>query len=47
MDWYRGNDLLHCIILDNGQIGFFPSHKISFGLTQLPDFKKLRQEWKV
>jgi hypothetical protein len=47
IDWYRGNDLLHCIVLENGQIGFFPSHKISFGSTQLPDFKKLRQEWKV
>jgi hypothetical protein len=47
MDWYHGNDLLHCIILENGQIGFFPSHKISFGKNSLPDFKKLRQEWMV
>lgn len=47
VDWYRGNDLLNCVVLENNQIGFFPNHKISLGECNLPKYKKLRQEWKV
>lgn len=47
MDWYAGNDLLHCLILQNGQFGFFPNHKISLGERKLSSYCKLHQEWKV
>jgi hypothetical protein len=50
VDWYRGNDLLHCVTLENGQVAFLPSHKIKFGGQQEPGFrpyKKLRNEWRV
>lgn len=47
MDWYRGNDLMHCVVLSNGQLGFFPSHKISFGTEEVLSYLKLKAEWKV
>lgn len=49
VDWYHGNDLLHCVSLDTGQLAFLPSHKIKFGGGEpgfLP-YKKLRNEWRV
>lgn len=50
VDWYRGNDLLHCVDLDNGQIAFLPNHKIKFGPGREPGFapyQKLRNDWRV
>lgn len=47
MDWYRGNDLLHCIALDDGQIGFFPNHKLSYGEKKFLPYLKMHREWKV
>lgn len=59
VDWYRGNDLLHCVSLANGQVAFLPSHKIKFGALGADDadgavgapgfrpYKKMRNEWRV
>lgn len=49
MDWYDGNDLLHCIELETGQCAFLPSHKIKFnnGSREFEPFKKLHQTWSV
>ena len=47
VDWYRGNDVLHAIILGNNQIAFIPNHKISLDKRDLPQYKKLKYEWKV
>lgn len=49
VDWYTGNDLLHLVLLDNGQLAALPSHKVLFrppaGVDALPAYKKLRAEW--
>lgn len=46
IDWYTGNDLLHMVLLENGQIAFQPSHKVVFGNTrELPGYKKLHATW--
>ena len=50
VDWYRGNDLLHCISLDNGQTALLPNHKVKFGSGLGPGFrpyKKMRNTWSV
>ncbi len=47
LDWFTGNDLLHCVVLSNGQIGFFPSHKISLNKLPFKPYMKLKKEWKV
>lgn len=49
LDWYRGNDMLHCVSLDSGQLAFLPSHKIKFGGGEpgFEPYKKLRNEWRV
>jgi hypothetical protein len=53
VDWYTGNDLLHCVTLANGQIAFLPHHKIKFAAGQhaltpgFAPYKKLRVEWKL
>lgn len=50
VDWYGGNDLLHCLQLENGQYALLPSHKIQFGgeaAREFPDFKKLHSVWQV
>lgn len=50
VDWYKGNDLLHCVTLENGQVAFLPSHKIKFQSGAAPGFqpyKKMRNEWRV
>lgn len=48
IDWYEGNDMLHFILLDNGQVAFVPQHKIKFGKDKdnsFPAYKKLRDNW--
>lgn len=49
VDWYTGNDLLHLIELENGQLAFLPHHKIKFknSAVTFPPYKKLKQEWSV
>jgi hypothetical protein len=47
IDWYTGNEMLHCISLVNGQYALLPSHKLKFG-DHRPGFepyKKIRREW--
>lgn len=49
VDWYTGNEMLHCVALANGQIALLPSHKLKFG-DHPPGFapyKKIRREWIV
>lgn len=50
VDWYEGNDLLHVLLLDNGQVAMLPSHKVLFGddvTDTLPEYKKLRATFRV
>jgi hypothetical protein len=49
LDWYEGNDLLHLVLLDNGQLAFLPHHKLKFGDHEegFEPYKKLRAGWKV
>jgi hypothetical protein len=49
VDWYRGNDLLHCVLVENGQVAFLPHHKIKFHGKEpgFAPYKKLRNEWVV
>jgi hypothetical protein len=49
IDWYLGNDLLHLVLLENGQFAFLPHHKLKFGGGErsFPPYKKLRGEWKA
>lgn len=49
VDWFTGNEMLHCLALENGQTALLPSHKVKFG-DHPPGFapyKKLRREWVV
>jgi hypothetical protein len=49
IDWYTGNEMLHCVSLVNGQYALLPSHKLKFG-DHPPGFepyKKIRREWSV
>lgn len=49
VDWYEGNDLVHCIHLENGQVTLLPSHKVKFndGACEFPGYRKLHAEWRV
>ncbi len=49
VDWYRGNDLLHLLALDDGQLVLLPSHKVLFGAAtdEMPSYKKLHAEWRL
>jgi hypothetical protein len=49
VDWYTGNEMLHCIALANGQLALLPNHKIKFGDHEpgFAPYKKIRREWIV
>lgn len=47
LDWYAGNDLLHCLILESGQPAFLPQHKLLLDKQEFKPYQKLRQEWRV
>jgi hypothetical protein len=49
IDWYTGNEMLHCIALANGQFALLPNHKIKFGDHEpgFEAYKKIRREWTV
>jgi hypothetical protein len=51
VDWVDGNDLLHVVELDNGQIAALPSHKLLWDCrkitAKLPEIEKLRVEYRV
>lgn len=47
IDWFTGNEMLHCLALANGQYALLPSHKVKFG-DHPPGFepyKKIRRDW--
>jgi hypothetical protein len=47
IDWYTGNEMLHVVVLANGQYALLPSHKLKFG-DHPPGFepyKKIRNSW--
>ena len=51
LEWPNENQLLHLVVLDSGQYAIIENSKILFTdkkvkVTQLPNVKKLRQEWK-
>ena len=47
VDWIRGNELLHILLLETGQVALLPNHKVLFGSSGgLPDYKKLHATWK-
>lgn len=50
IDWYTGNDLLHLVLLSNGQLAAMPNHKVKFGASapkEFPAYKKIHQEWVI
>jgi len=51
VDWYKGNDLLNFMKLEDGSFAFLPNHKILFREKEdelcFPDYKKARWENKV
>ncbi len=48
VDFYDDNELLHLMMLDNYQLGWFPNHKINWdGKRELPNYKKLKQNWNI
>ena len=49
VDWYTGNEMLHCVALANGQFALLPSHKIKFGDHEpgFEPYKKIRRDWIV
>lgn len=49
VDWYTGNDLAHCVLVENGQIALLPHHKIKFhgDAPGFAPYKKLRNEWRT
>lgn len=53
LDFYKNNNWYHCMMLENGQFAFIPSHKIVFngninpGEHKFPDYQKLRTTFRV
>ncbi len=48
IDWFTGNDLLHFLLLSNGQFALLPNHKVLFGGKDFfHPYKKIRQTWSV
>ena len=49
IDWYKDNDLMNFIKLDNGQFAFLPNHKMLFGEVpnEFKPYKKARWEWVI
>jgi hypothetical protein len=49
VDWYKENELVNVILLENGQFAALPNHRVLFGVKRdkLPDYKKMHGEWRV
>ncbi len=54
LDFYRDNNWVHALRLENGQIAFLPSHKLVVPANgvlpqghKFPDFQRLRVEFRV
>lgn len=49
VDWPDQNEQLHLVVLENGQLGAFPNHKLKFmgGSRSFEPYRKLRREWRV
>jgi len=46
IDWYRGNDLLHLLFIEDKFPVFLPSHKIKFKEDlNFKSYKKVHNEW--
>lgn len=46
IDFYNDNQLMHFVLLKNGQFAFVPNHKMIWnGNGELPDYKKNHQNW--
>jgi hypothetical protein len=49
VEWWTGNQVLHAVLLQNGQLALLPHHKIKFGSDHEPAFKpyrKIRSIWR-
>jgi hypothetical protein len=50
VEWWTGNQVLHAIVLEQGQLALLPHHKLKFGAGHTPGFapyRKLRRTWRV
>lgn len=49
VDWYKENELVNIVRLENGQFAALPNHRLLFGkkLDKLPDYKKTHGAWRV
>lgn len=48
VDFFKENELMHLLLLVNGQFAFVPNHKINWNnKLELPDYKKLKQNWSI
>ncbi len=48
LDWFEGNDLVHLVLISNGQLACMPSHKLNFtGEEKLESYKKIKSSWIV
>jgi hypothetical protein len=50
VEWWTGNQVLHAIVLEQGQLALLPHHKLKFGAGHGPGFapyRKLRRTWRV
>jgi hypothetical protein len=49
IDFYKGNDTLHIIKLENGQLTALPTSRVKFkdGIKEFPPYKKLHPIWRV
>jgi hypothetical protein len=48
VDFFNDNELLHLVMLENYQFAWLPNHKINWaGKEELPDYKKLKQNWNI
>lgn len=47
IDFYKDNELLHLVKINNGQFGIFPNHKINWsGKEEFEKYEKNRYIWK-
>jgi hypothetical protein len=50
VEWWTGNQVLHAILLEQGQLALLPHHKLKFGAGHAPGFapyRKLRRTWRA
>ena len=48
IDFYKDNQFVHLLALENGQFAFVPNHKINWkGEKELSNYKKSHQNWTI